>query len=309
MEHMKRTGFVYDDFFLKHATPQWHPERKERLTAITAALKESGLWNNIILISPRRAELKDVEAVHTADYVRLVSKSGPGYLDPDTYLSEDTFEVSLFAAGAVMEAIDHCRAGKTDNVFCAVRPPGHHAEAHKAMGFCIFNNVAVGARYAQKAAFHRVFVADFDVHHGNGTEHIFYEDDSVFYFSTHQYPHYPGTGSERERGRGRGTGFTHNIPFPSGAGDREYETAYGETLHGLVKNFDPDIMLVSAGYDIHVDDPLSSIRVSDEGIRKIVRGILRAKVGIPCIFVLEGGYALQELGQSVVITVEEMMNA
>ena len=193
------------------------------------------------------------------------------------------------------------------NAFCAVRPPGHHAEPGQALGFCIFNNIAIGARHAQKKGFKKVFIVDFDVHHGNGTQDMFYNDNSVFYFSTHQYPHYPGTGSEEEKGSGDGTGFTRNVPMPSGSGDDEYKAVYCEVLPGLVKEFDPDIFLVSAGYDLYELDPLSNINVTLEGIKTITRGILDSKKDIPYIFVLEGGYNIQKLGDLIVTTLNEMI--
>jgi acetoin utilization deacetylase AcuC-like enzyme len=177
------------------------------------------------------------------------------------------------------------------------------------MGFCIFNNIAVGARHAQSAGYEKVFIIDFDVHHGNGTQHMFEEDGTVFYFSTHEYPHYPGTGSDAERGIGKGKGFTYNIPMHHGSGDKEYLSAYQDTLPGLITNFDPDIVLVSAGYDLHSKDPLAGIRVTNEGIRAVVRGILTAKKDIPYIFALEGGYDLTALSESVVITIEELLSA
>jgi len=195
------------------------------------------------------------------------------------------------------------------------------------MGFCIFNNIAVGARYAQKIGYRKIFIIDFDVHHGNGTQHTFEEDDSVFYFSTHQYPHYPGTGNESEKGKGKGKGFTYNIPMSSGSGDNQYFSAYNEILPSLIKKFAPDMIMVSAGYDIHAKDPLAGINVSDEGIQNIVRGILSSverlafsvqrsaknselrnpKSDLPVIFTLEGGYNLAALGNSVLLTVIEML--
>jgi acetoin utilization deacetylase AcuC-like enzyme len=208
----------------------------------------------------------------------------------------------------VIEAVDRCRSGEIDRSFCAVRPPGHHAEADRAMGFCIFNNVAIGARHAQKAGFKKVFIVDIDVHHGNGTQHIFEADDTVFYFSTHQYPHYPGTGSDAERGREKGLGFTYNVPMRHGSGDKDYFHAYQDILPGLVARFDPDIVLVSAGYDLHVNDPLAGLRVTNEGIKNIVRSIVTSKKGMPYIFCLEGGYDLSSLSESVLITIQELLN-
>jgi len=207
----------------------------------------------------------------------------------------------------VISAVDECKAGVIEQAFCAIRPPGHHAEADRAMGFCIFNNVAVGARHAQKVGYGKVFIIDFDVHHGNGTQHIFDKDNTVFYFSTHQYPHYPGTGSDGERGQGKGQGYTYNIPMHHGAGDKDYFHAYQDVLPGLITRFDPDIVLVSAGYDLHAGDPLAGIRVTDEGIKSIVRAIVTSKKGIPYVFCLEGGYNLSSLSTSVLITVTELL--
>lgn len=303
---MKKVGFIYDDIFLRHETPKWHPECKERLIAIIDTLKSSEIWDKLIHIKPRKADFKDIEAVHTHEYIERIKKAQPGYLDPDTYLSENSLDAALYAAGAVIEAIDRCKKGEIERAFCAVRPPGHHAESGKAMGFCIFNNVAVGARYAQKRGYKKIFIIDFDVHHGNGTQHMFEEDSTIFYFSTHQYPHYPGTGNETETGRGKGKGFTYNMPMKHGSGDKEYFSAYNEVLPHLVKKFEPDIIIVSAGYDIRAEDPLSGIRVSDEGIRGIVNGILSC-AEVPVIFALEGGYDLQALGKSVLLTIKEML--
>lgn len=303
---MKKVGFIYDDIFLKHATPDWHPERKERLIQIVSTLKESALWEHLMHIKPLRATYEEIALVHTHNYINRIKTSGVGHLDPDTYMSEETLEAALYAAGAVIEAVEQCKKGEIKRAFCAVRPPGHHAEAEKAMGFCIFNNIAIGARYAQKRGYKKVFIIDFDVHHGNGTQHIFEEDDTIFYFSTHEFPHYPGTGKSSERGIGKGKEYTFNIPMPQGSGDKEYVTAYQSTLPPLVKTFEPDIILVSAGYDLHKNDPLSGIKVSDEGIRSIIHSILSCSSN-PFIFALEGGYNLSALGESVKITIEEML--
>jgi acetoin utilization deacetylase AcuC-like enzyme len=308
---MKKVGFAYDDIFLKHEMPAGHPESPQRLITILDALKKSDIWNKLIRIESRRADEEDILKVHTKDYFDD-AKTFTGYYDPDTYISHNSFEAAMFAAGAVIEAIDRCSKGEIKRAFCAVRPPGHHAEADRAMGFCIFNNVAIGARYAQKTGYKKVFIIDFDVHHGNGTQHIFEEDDTVFYFSTHQYPHYPGTGRDTERGKGKGEGFTYNIPMQYGSGDKDYYPAYHDIMPGLVKNFGPDIILISAGYDIHARDPLSGINVSTEGVRSIIKGILSCSAvtvhpSLPYIFALEGGYNLYALSESVLITITEML--
>lgn len=308
---MKKVGFLYDEVFLKHEMPPGHPESHQRLVHIVDRLRNSGFWNQIIHIRPRPAAEEDILRVHTRKYFEEI-KTFSGFFDGDTYISGQSFEAAVYAAGAVIEAIDQCRAGKIERAFCAVRPPGHHAEADRAMGFCIFNNIAVGARYAQKIGYKKVFIIDFDVHHGNGTQHIFEEDDTVFYFSTHQYPHYPGTGKDSERGLGRGEGFTYNIPMPFGSGDKEFYEAYRDVLPRLVKNFRPDIILVSAGYDIHVKDPLAGFNVTNEGMRSIIRGILLRRTttylpALPYVFALEGGYNLQALGESVLMTIKELL--
>jgi len=303
---MKKVGFIYDDIFLLHEMPAGHPESKDRLIAINETLKQSGIWSKLLHMKPRKADLQDILAVHSGPYVEKIMNF-TGYYDPDTYISKTSVEAALFAAGALIKAVEGCSTGKIERAFCAVRPPGHHAEANRAMGFCIFNNVAVGARYAQKAGYRKVFIIDFDVHHGNGTQHIFEEDDSVFYLSTHQYPHYPGTGADSEQGKGKGVGYTYNVPMHYGSGDKDFFAIYQDILPGLVHRFDPDIILVSAGYDLHAEDPLAGLRVTNEGTRNIVRGILSSKKTIPYIFSLEGGYDLTSLAGSVLITLEELL--
>lgn len=303
---MKKVGFVYDDVLLGHEPPDWHPDSPERLTSIINALKTSGLRDKLISIAPRQASLEDLARIHTARYIDLIRNSGSGEMDPDTYLSEGTLKAALYAAGAVMEAVEQCKQGVIERAFCAIRPPGHHAEADQGMGFCIFNNVAIGAHYARSIGYERVCIIDFDAHHGNGTQHIFEEDDRVFYFSTHQYPYYPETGRDEERGKGKGVGYTYNVPILAGSGNKEYLAVYLDILPGVVSRFAPDLILVSAGYDIHVRDPHANIRVSHEGIHGIVRGILSA-CDCPMVFVLEGGYDLPSLSESVQITIEEML--
>jgi acetoin utilization deacetylase AcuC-like enzyme len=303
---MHKVGFAYDDVMLKHEPPPWHPDSKDRLVCILESLKNAALWDDLIRITPAKAGFEDIALVHTQEYVEKMRTFGEGCLDEDTYTSAGSLEAALHAAGSVMGAVKKCRDGEITRAFCAVRPPGHHAETDRGMGFCLFNNVAIGARYAQKAGYERVFIVDFDAHHGNGTQHIFEEDDAVFYFSTHQYPYYPDTGKDMERGKGRGTGYTYNVPVLKGSGNKDYLIIYQDILPDLVRTFRPDLILVSAGYDIHVDDPHADIRVTSEGIWGIVRGILTSS-SCPMVFVLEGGYDLESLGESVGITVKEML--
>jgi acetoin utilization deacetylase AcuC-like enzyme len=300
---MRKVGLIYSDAYLGHKAPAGHPEREARLVSIMNVLRDSDLWDKLIQVKPRKAEFSELETVHTPAYVEGMKNTRSGYADPDTYLSEGSLEAALYAAGGVIEAVDGCRRGDIERAFCAVRPPGHHAEADRAMGFCLFNNVAVGARHAQKAGYGKVFIVDFDVHHGNGTQHIFEDDDTVFYFSTHQHPHYPGTGSVGEKGRDKGKGFTANFPMPPGAGDEEYAKVYGEVLPEIMRDFAPDIVMVSAGYDLRSSDPLAHIQVSPRGIENIVKGILSG-ADVPSVFCLEGGYDLEALAESVYLTIK-----
>jgi acetoin utilization deacetylase AcuC-like enzyme len=305
---MKPVGFVYDEVFLYHEPPVWHPDSRDRLINIIITLKGAGLWDKLIHIRPRKATLEDLALVHTPENIEKVRSLGAGEIDPDTYTSVGSFDAASYAAGAVMEAVEQCRNNGMRRIFCAVRPPGHHAEADRSMGFCLFNNVAIGARHAQRVGFQKVFIIDFDAHHGNGTQHIFEEDDTVFYFSTHQYPYYPETGKDMERGKGRGEGYTYNVPILAGSGNKDYLAVYQDILPGVVQRFGPDIILVSAGYDIHANDPHANIRITHEGILGIVRSILNC-ADVPMVFVLEGGYDLPSLCESLKITIEEMMKA
>jgi acetoin utilization deacetylase AcuC-like enzyme len=303
---MNKVGFFYDDVFLKHEPAGFHTENGQRLVAIVEVLQNSGIWSNLIHIRPREASFNDISLIHAEKYIDKVKGLTSGHLDADTYVSKGSLEAARHAAGAVIEAVEQCMKGEIGRAFCAVRPPGHHAEHAAAMGFCIFNNIAIGARYAQKIGYKKVFIVDFDVHHGNGTQHAFEDDDTVFFFSTHQYPHYPGTGRDFEKGKGRGEGFTFNVPMRGGSGDSEYRDVYQKTLPLLMKRFAPDIVLVSAGYDILSDDPLSNIHVSHDGIRMIVQAILQA-ASVPVVVSLEGGYHLRALSEAVRITLEEML--
>ncbi len=304
---MKKVGYIYNPVYLKHDTGEGHPERPERVKVIDEAL--APLKPNLIDIQPRRATAREIALVHDYYYPQEIMdlcSAGGTWLDPDTRCSIFSYEAATYAAGAGLSAVDAIQEGKVNRVFANVRPPGHHAEYSKAMGFCIFNNIAIAARYAQQKGFEKIFIVDFDAHHGNGTQKAFYEDDTVFYFSTHQYPFYPGTGSKDEVGRGKGKGYTFNVPLPAGTGDETYHQIYSEILPELVYKFNPDIIMVSAGYDLHKDDPLAQLEVSTEGVGDIVENILKTK-NVPSLFMLEGGYNLQALAESALTTVEKML--
>lgn len=301
---MARTAFVYHPIFMEHFTGPGHPERPERLTIILNAIESAGLKDVLKNLTPCACPLEYVRAAHTERLINQIkSLCGPSlqHIDSDTAVSEKSFEVALYAAGAGIAAADAIMAGEADNAFCAVRPPGHHAESDRAMGFCLFNNVAIAARYLQKAkGVEKILIVDWDVHHGNGTQDIFYDDPSILYFSSHQYPYYPGTGSMQEGGSGKGETFTVNAPMRAGCGDREYQQVYSKMLSPVAEVFKPDFILVSAGFDAHEDDPLASMRLTDEGfgwLTRLVVELAEKHCGGRLISMLEGGYG-QALGTS-----------
>ncbi|MEI7838001.1 MAG: histone deacetylase, partial [Planctomycetota bacterium] len=236
---LRPTAIVYDEFCTRHDPGPGHPERPERASAIVAALRASPTVGRLAWLAPRRALVEELAACHTDRYIRQARddmESGVGMLSTgDTNISRDSWACALLAAGAAMTGVDAVCEARAANAFCPMRPPGHHATSGRGMGFCIFNNAAVAARYAQRRhGIERVLVVDWDVHHGNGTQEIFYEDPSVFYFSTHQYPYYPETGKDMERGRGAGAGFTYNVPILAGSGNKDYLTVYQDILPGLI---------------------------------------------------------------------------
>ena len=299
-------AFIYDDIFLEHDTGAYHPECADRLRSIVRHVEP--LQKELLQLSPGAASYSMLRSIHTDDHINNIEHASIRELalDADTQTSSHSYEAATKAAGAGVLAIDAFKAGRTSAAFAAVRPPGHHATSIRAMGFCLFNNIAIAARYAQEAGFEKVLIADFDVHHGNGTQDIFYEDDTVFYFSTHQSPAYPGTGSRQERGYGAGEGFTMNFPFAPGSGDDDLVPVYEEELPQVVESFAPDIILVSAGYDLHRADPLAQLNVTTEGIAEIVSAIMSCS-DVPKLFMLEGGYNLEALGESVARTLQVMM--
>ena len=305
---MHQLVFLYDDLFLQHQPPQGHPEQPDRLRSVVQHLKECRLWetlNHLPCIPASSEQLLSVHSLRHVDFVREVCNSGGGLLDEgDTHAVPRSFNVATQAAGAVTVAIDAVLENKATRAFCAVRPPGHHAEHDRPMGFCLFNNVAIGACHAQnKHGIEKVAILDWDVHHGNGTQHIFEEDPTVFYISLHQYPFYPGTGARNERGFGKGEGYTLNIPLPAGTGEERYLKAFTDEIVPALERYKPELLIISAGFDAHKDDPIGGMRLTEQSfgmMTRLVRDIA------PVVSVLEGGYNLQALGRSVETHLREL---
>jgi len=302
---MKRTGYVYDERFLLHDTGGYHPECPERLKVTMQWLAGSGMLDKLTAILAEKAAQHWIESVHHVRYIMRfeeVCSFGLNEFDhPDNAICPDSYEIAYLAVGAVLKAIDAVMNGEVDNAFCAVRPPGHHAEVDRPMGFCYFNNIAIGARYLQeKYGLKKVAIIDFDVHHGNGTQHIFDQDPSVLYYSIHEHPSfaYPGTGREFEVGVGPGNGFTVNSPVLPGRGDDDYRRMIMGDLVPAVKKFEPEFILVSAGFDAHVSDMMSGVNLSTDGydfISEVIVNLADRCCGGKVVSVLEGGYNLDVL--------------
>ena len=299
---------IKDSIFLEHDTGE-HPESIKRLIAINSAI--TPLEPKLVVTNSYKATKEEILFVHTNEHYNRVKEYATLQkpLDADTLTSKRSFEVALYAAGAGIKALNTIKEGLAHLAFCAVRPPGHHATPTNAMGFCLFNNIAIAARYAQTIGYKRVFIIDFDVHHGNGTQDTFWEDESVFYFSTHQAFAYPGTGNPDEIGASKGEGYTFNYPLMPNSSDSELLDVYYNELPPLIEQFNPDLILVSAGYDLHESDPLAMLDVTHEGIKKMVEQILSLKKEIPKIFFLEGGYNVNALATNVFLTLEAMIKA
>ena len=296
-----KTGLITSDTYQNHNTGEGHPEKIDRVTAVIENFKK--LDNkNLVWKKPSNFEQSILIKTHTKDYIKQVNlsfpQSGLKFLDGDTVVSPGSKDATKDAVGSIISAIDGVEKKEFKNAFCCVRPPGHHAEKEKAMGFCIFNNVAVGANYLiEKYKYKKIAIIDFDVHHGNGTQDIFYNDKNVLYISTHQYPYYPGSGSEKENGKYNNV---LNIPLEAGTTGNEYLNAYGKVLDKL-KEFKPEFLLFSAGFDAHIDDPLAQLRLSSEDFYKITKRTL--EVSKPfcngnIVSILEGGYDLRALQES-----------
>jgi len=299
------TGYAYDPIYLEHDL-QGHPENQQRLKAILRVLEDHGLLPRLTPVVPIPIARERLERVHSSHYieqVRRVAQSGGGHLDMDTYVRPASCEAALMAAGGLVEATRAVLDGQVANAFALVRPPGHHALRERGMGFCLFNNVAIAARYAlAERGLDRVLIVDFDVHHGNGTQDEFEADPGVLYVSTHQYPHYPGTGYWDETGHGAGAGTVINVPLGGGVGDRGFARIMAEIVGPAAWRFQPQLILVSAGYDAHWDDPLAALQLSVGGYTAIAQA-LKDLAGELCegrlVFTLEGGYHLRALAYSV----------
>jgi len=309
---MLSTGVVLDPRYAEHDPGPGHPERPARISALLEAVERLGR-ERLAHVAPRAATREELLLVHAPGHVdRVAATAGHDFvaLDPDTTVSAQSYATALLAAGGLLALVDAVMAGEADNGFALVRPPGHHAEADRAMGFCLFNNVAIAARYAQKRhGLERVAIVDWDVHHGNGSQHSFAADPSVLYVSTHEYPYYPGTGAAAEVGEGAGEGFTVNVPLAAGCGDPEYLAVFTEVIEPVLRSFAPQLVLVSAGFDAHVRDPLAGMRMTTAGYGLLTRVLLRVaaeSAGGRLLAVLEGGYDLEALTGSVAAVLDEL---
>ncbi len=309
---MLRTGVVLDPRYHDHQPGPGHPERPQRVGVLLAAVERCSRLA-LERVPPRAATRDDLELVHSPGHVDQVAATAgtPGdAFDADTPVSARSHETALLAVGGVLELVDAVLAGEVGNGLALVRPPGHHAEADRAMGFCLFNNVAVAAEHARRRhGLERVLVVDWDVHHGNGTQHAFADDAGLLYVSTHQYPFYPGTGAPEEVGSGQGAGFTVNLPLPAGCGDDEYLYLFEQVVDPVCRQYRPQLVLVSAGFDAHLRDPLGGMRVSTEGYGLMARVLLRVArdhAAGRLVAVLEGGYDLEALTASVERVLTEM---
>jgi histone deacetylase 6 len=303
------TGLVFDDRFLLHRAPFEHPEHPGRLIAIRDFLESEGLWRHCERVPAREASEEELLAVHSRALFEQVRATAGGdftRLDPDTYACAASFEAALLAAGGVVDLALGALRGQWDNGIALVRPPGHHAEADRAMGFCLFNNIAVAARAVLAAGAARVLIVDWDVHHGNGTQNSFWDDPRVLYFSTHEYPFYPGTGAIEETGGPAAGGHTVNVPWPAGMGDADYLAAFDGVLLPIARDFAPELVLVSAGFDAARGDLLGQMRVTPEGYAAMTQRLAALAAG-RMVLALEGGYNLDAISRSTAACVRVLL--
>ncbi len=307
----KQVGIAYHDDYLLHKT-NYHPERKERLEEVIHLLKKEKVYNRLTKILPRKATIEEVARVHKEEYINMVNKacsSGRTSLDMDTYLNKYTYNVALLAVGGGLEALDSV-CSRQEPAFVLCRPPGHHAEPHMGMGFCIFNNIAIAAQTAkEKYGVERILIVDWDVHHGNGTQTTFIKDPTVLFFSIHQSPAFPGTGDLREIGVEEGIGFTVNVPMDPGQTDEDYKMVFENVLLPIAEKFKPQLVLISAGQDAHIRDPLASMRLSLSAYRWMTKQVLNISKKYcdgKILFFLEGGYDLVALSEAVLVIIDEL---
>ncbi len=311
---MSLTAIFRDDLYLEHDPGQTHVERPDRLRVIYNELDNPDVGGQFVFPPMQPATWQQLGLNHTKTHIERISQTdGKTYdaLDGDTTTSAQSYNAALLAAGAVISGIDLLMKGEIDNGFCLVRPPGHHAEGDQAMGFCLFNNIAVGARYSLKElGLKRVLILDWDLHHGNGTQNSFYDTDEVLYFSIHQFPYYPGSGAVTETGKGRGAGYTVNVPLPPGPGDEHYARIFNEILAPVVRQYKPELILVSAGYDTALNDPLGGMNVTANGFAYQTKKVLELAeevCGGRMLMTLEGGYDLQGLANGVLVSLVELL--
>jgi len=306
---MSRCGLLYDPIFLDHLTGPGHPECPDRALHAYEAINSSGLLKQCTPISTKECQMVDLERVHSPKYLKRarqdISEGLSQLSTGDTVICKDSWSVASQATGGILNALDQIMVGSLDRAFCLTRPPGHHATPDRGMGFCLFNHVAVAARRAQ--AIHgvgKVLIVDWDVHHGNGTQDIFYEDESVYFFSTHQSPWYPGTGNREETGSGNGLGYTKNHPLPAGSGHAEIvENAFADDLVHRMNRFKPELVIISAGFDSRVEDPLGQFQLTDENfaeLTQVMRTVANEYANGRVLSVLEGGYNLDGLASACV---------
>lgn len=313
---MAKTSYLYGDIYLEHKTGSFHPESTERLVSINKAIYSSGLKEKLHFVEPVKSDIDVVLLNHDENYIKKVEQAcltNQRFIDSkDTEICSDSYKAAVYAVGGLIYTGDLIIDGKVVNAFCAVRPPGHHAEYNKAMGFCLFNNVAILAKYLIKNYnIERIAIIDWDVHHGNGTQNAFYSTDKVFYISLHQYPHYPGTGAESEIGKGNGKGYTLNFPMNAGNGDDEYISIFKNEIYSALSDYKPEFIIISAGFDAYYLDPLSNINITEDGyvtMTNVLLDITNKYSNDRLISVLEGGYNLAGLSSCISAHIQELLN-